>query len=197
MTTSTSDDSALIAAYRTGDDRALVALIERHQSKVYRLALGVLSSPHEAEDAAQEAMIAMFSSLARFRGESAFSTWLYRLTLNTCLKRRRSLARREDPLRDTADALPDASAVRPDALAGRSWLRDRIAGFLAALPDTYRLPVILSDAVGLPASEIAQIMGLSLPAVKARILRGRDQMRTEIERYCRQAGLSGWQELLP
>ncbi len=68
--------------------------------------------------------------------------------------------------------------------------------FLAALPDTHRLPIILRDALDLPASEIAGILDLSLPAVKARLLRGRRRLRAEIERYCQEAGLSGWRELL-
>jgi len=190
------DDETLVAAYRSGDDTALTALVERHQPPVYRLALGVLASPQEAEDAAQEAMIAMFSSLPRFRGESAFSTWLYRLALNTCLKRRRSPSRRrEAPLPDDAP-LPAADPSLPDAQAGRAWLRDRVAAFLAALPDAYRVPVVLSDALNLGAREIADMLDLSLPAAKARILRGRRHLRDEVERYCQSAGLSGWRELL-
>src|SRR3972149_8957135 len=84
------DDTPLTAAYRSGDDEALTALIQRHQTSVYRLAVGVLASREEAEDAAQEALMSMLTSLHRFRGEARVSTWLYRLTLNICLKRRRS-----------------------------------------------------------------------------------------------------------
>src|SRR3990170_6796882 len=90
MTEPGTDDVSLIAAYRSGDDGALTALIQRHQTAVYRLAVGVLASREEAEDAAQEALMSMLASLHRFRGEARFSTWLYRLTLNICLKRRRS-----------------------------------------------------------------------------------------------------------
>jgi RNA polymerase sigma-70 factor (ECF subfamily) len=142
-------------------------------------------------------MIAMFSSLSGFRGDSRFSTWLYRLALNTCLKqRRRPSRRREAPLPDD-DPLPAADpSLLPDAQAGRAWLRDRVAAFLAALPDAYRVPVVLSDALNLGAPEIAELLGLSLPAAKARILRGRRRLRDEVERYCQSAGLSGWRELL-
>ena len=83
--TRTDDDSTLIEAYRCGDDAALSALVQRHQTQVYRLALGVLASPHEAEDATQESLRAMFVSLHRFRGDRTVSTWLFRLSLNTCL----------------------------------------------------------------------------------------------------------------
>jgi RNA polymerase sigma-70 factor (ECF subfamily) len=192
------DDETLVANYRRGDDAALGALVERHQPRVYRLALGVLTSPQEAEDAAQEAMIAMFGSLPRFRGDSRFSTWLYRLALNTCLKqRRRPSRRREAPISDEPDALPAADpSLLPDAQAGRAWLRARVAAFLAVLPDTYRIPVVLSDALDLEAREIAETLSLSLPAAKARILRGRRRLRDEVERYCQEAGLSGWRELL-
>lgn len=191
------DDEALIAAYRRGDDAALSALIERHQARVYRLALGALVSPEEAEDATQEALMAMLSSLPRFRGDSRFSTWLYRLTLNTCLKRRPRPARPTAlPLPAQAYAIAGGRDLLPDVRAGRRWLQERVGAFLAALPPAYRLPVVLSDALDLPASEIAAVLGLSLPAAKARILRGRRRLREQIERYCHQTGLSGWRELL-
>ena len=191
------EDAALIAAYRLGDDAALTALILRHQTHIYRLALGVLSSPQDAEDAAQEALLAMFKSLPAFRADSRFSTWLYRLTLNTCLKRRARASRsRQEALSPDTHDVPDSPAQRPDAQAGRLWLRDRVARFLAALPDTYRIPVLLADALDLSASEIAGMLDLSVPAVKARILRGRERLRAEIDRYCQEAGLKGWRELL-
>jgi len=71
-----------------------------------------------------------------------------------------------------------------------------VARFLATLPYHYRMPVVLADCMDLTAPEIAQLMQISLPAVKARLLRGRRQLREEIERYCREAGLSGWRELV-
>ena len=188
------DDASLIAAYRSGDDEALTALIQRHQASVYRLALGVLASHEEAEDAAQEALVAMLGGLHRFRGEARFSTWLYRLTLNTCLKRRRGRAPTVGV--DEASSISDVAAARPDVQADRRWAQHEVAGFLAALPYHYRMPVILSDCVDLTAPEIAELMQVSLPAVKARILRGRQRLRAEIERYCREAGLSGWRELV-
>jgi RNA polymerase sigma-70 factor (ECF subfamily) len=191
------DDAALVAAYRLGDDAALSALVERHQTRVYRLALGVLASHEDAVDATQEAFMAMLTSLPRFRGDSQFSTWLYRLTLNTCLKRRRGRsARREQPLSPDADAIPATADGGPDVQASRLWLRARVAQFLGTLSETYRLPVILSDSLDLRNEEIARVLGISLPAVKARILRGRERLRAEIERYCNEAGLSGWRELV-
>lgn len=197
MSTRQPSDFNLIAAYRRGEDDALAALVQRHQARVYRLARGLMPSPEEAEDAAQEALIAMFSSLHRFRGESAFTTWLYRLTVNTCLKRLPKAARnRSQPLSDREHALPDNPERAPDAQAARRWLRDQVGRFLAALPDTYRLPVLLSDAVDLNAREIAEMLDLSLPAAKQRILRGRRRLRDVIDRHCQDAGLSDWRELL-
>ena len=196
MTEPGTDDTSLIAAYRSGDDEALTALIQRHQTSVYRLAVGVLASREEAEDAAQEALMSMLTSLHRFRGEARFSTWLYRLTLNICLKRRRGLARAPAVYVEETQSISDGAAARPDVQAGRRWAQRRVARFLAALPYHYRMPVVLADCVDLTAPEIAQLMQISLPAVKARILRGRQQLREEIERYCREAGLSGWRELV-
>ncbi|MDP2673813.1 MAG: sigma-70 family RNA polymerase sigma factor [Dehalococcoidia bacterium] len=188
------DDASLIAAYRSGDDEALTALIQRHQTSVYRLAVGVLASHEEAEDAAQDALMSMLTSLHRFRGEARFSTWLYRLTLNICLKRRRSRGARLEAA-EAADA-PDGPQARPDVQAGRRWAQRQVARFLAALPYHYRMPVVLADCLNLTAPEIAELMQISLPAVKARLRRGRQRLREEIERYCRDAGLSGWRELV-
>ena len=190
------DDASLIAAYRSGDDEALTALIQRHQGSVYRLALGVLASHEEAEDAAQEALVGMLGGLHRFRGESLFSTWLYRLTLNTCLKRRRGLGRAPVVQADETQEVSGDVTAQPEVLAGRRWSQRQVAGFLATLPDTYRMPVVLADCLNLTMPEIAALMQISLPAVKARILRGRQRLREEIERYCREAGLSGWRELV-
>jgi len=190
------DDASLIAAYRSGDDEALTALIQRHQASVYRLAVGVLASHEEAEDAAQEALIGMLAGLHRFRGESRFSTWLYRLTLNTCLKRRRGLARAPALGVGEASSISDGAAAQPDVQAGRRWAQHQVAHFLAVLPYHHRMPVVLADCLNLTAPEIAELMVISLPAVKARILRGRQRLREEIERYCREAGLSGWRELV-
>jgi len=190
------DDTSLIAAYRSGDDEALTALIQRHQASVYRLAVGVLASHEEAEDAAQEALIGMLGALHRFRGEARFSTWLYRLTLNICLKRRRGLGRAPAVYVEETQSISDGASARPDVQAGRRWAQGQVARFLAALPDHYRMPVVLADCLNLTAPEIAELMEISLPAVKARILRGRQRLREEIERYCREAGLSGWRELV-
>src|SRR3970040_452782 len=115
------DDASLIAAYRSGDDEALTALIQRHPTSVYRLAGGVLASHEEAEDAAQDALMAMLGGLHRFRGESRFSTWLYRLTLNTCLKRRRGLGRAPTVQVEDVPPVSDGAAARPDVQAGRRW----------------------------------------------------------------------------
>lgn len=193
----TDTDMALIAAYRRGDDQALHTLVERHQDQIYRLALGLLGSPQDAEDATQEVLMAVLTALPRFRGESRFSTWLYRLTLNTCVKRRRQQSRRrEEPLPESLPAVRERRVACPDVLAGRAWLRARVAEFLAALPESYRLSVVLSDALDLPVTEIAALLGLSLPAVKARLRRGRQRLRAMIEQYCQEAGFSSWQELL-
>src|SRR3970282_1746812 len=185
------DDTSLIAAYHSGDDEALTELIQRHQASVYRLAVGVLASHEEAEDAAQEALMGMLGALHRFRGESRFSTWLYRLTLNICLKRRRGLGRAPTVYVEETQCISAGASARPDAQAARRWAEGQVARFLAALPDHYRMPVVLADCLNVTAPEIAELMEISLPAVKARILRGRQRLREAIGQYRRAGGLSG------
>jgi RNA polymerase sigma-70 factor (ECF subfamily) len=189
------DDAALVDAYRRGDDEALRTLVERHQSATYRLCLALLGSPEDAEDATQEVWIAVLRSLPGFRGESRFSTWLYRLTLNTCLKRRRRRLRQALVSEEPAH-LPDNPRRHPGAIAEQRWLRRVVAGLLQELPEAMRVAVVLSDVLDLTAPEIAALLHLSLPAVKARIRRGRVQLRAKVEQYCAEAGLSGWRDLM-
>ncbi|HEV2930419.1 MAG TPA: sigma-70 family RNA polymerase sigma factor, partial [Propionibacteriaceae bacterium] len=121
------DDTYLVARAQGGHLGAFEALVERYQARVYRVALRMLANPHDAQDAAQDAFVQAWKGLAGFRGDSAFSTWLYRIITNRCLKFLRDRPRTQ-PLAETHEA----PANRPDQVAEANARRDALHAAIAA-----------------------------------------------------------------
>ena len=161
-------DRFLVAAAQAGDVHAFEALIRRHQGAVYRVALRMLGSELDAEDAAQEALVQAWRALSTFRGDSAFSTWLYRIVNNRCLKAR--AARR--PMAALPDVLIDRGSDPAEAVARSERLHALARGVLA-LPAEQRAALVLRELEGLSYEQIAQALGVTVPAVKGRIHRAR------------------------
>lgn len=178
-------DRDLVERWRQGESEAFAALVRRHQRRVFGLLLRMLGNREEAEDAAQDAFLNLHRHGHRFRSESRFSTFLYRVAVNAALNRRRSLGRR----RAHADAFGEAHAVGQvgadaftdpeQALAGGE-LRARLGRELLALPDSLRAPVVLYDVEGLSYGEIAEVLELAEGTVKSRIHRGRQALRARL-----------------
>ncbi len=155
-------------AARAGDLDAFEVLVHRHQAPVYRVALRMLGTAADAEDVAQETFVQAWRSLARFHGNSAFATWLYRIATNRSLD---VLAKRR-PSEDLDDLQGDSS-LDPAAIYAQ---RERTAGVLdvvQALPPDQRAPLVLREFEGLSYEEIGAVLGISLAAVKGRIHRAR------------------------
>ena len=144
---------------------AVDVLLRRHQDRVLGLAYRILGNRADALDASQEVFVAVFRKAASFRHQSAFTTWLYRLTVNAC----NDHARRRSRLPQPAEAGDVAS---PDAI-GRADDRIVIAGALARLPLEQRTAVVMRDLLGLSYEEIAEATGSAVGTVKSRISRGR------------------------
>ena len=171
-----------IAAAQKGDQSAFEALVRLYEKRVYALTLRMCKNLADAEEAAQEAFLAAWQGLAFFRGESSFSTWLYRLASNACVDvlrregRHRSAAgpslNDEETVTDVADDAPS-----PHALAERAELRQQIEEALSALPEDYRQVLILREMHQRSYDEIAEILALDLGTVKSRINRGRKRLR--------------------
>jgi RNA polymerase sigma-70 factor (ECF subfamily) len=177
------DEADLLARVRKGDLAAFNLLVEHYQTAVFNLCLRMLSSPQVAEDATQEAFIAAYRHLDKFRGGS-FRSWLFRIAANACydeLRRRKARATTslDEPIGsgerrfDAPDAAPS-----PAERAEQSELRDMLARALAEIPADQRLAVTLCDVQGLDYAEIAEVMECSLGTVKSRIARGRLRLRT-------------------
>ena len=171
-----------IDAARDGDPQAFEQLIHLYEKRVLALTRRMCKNPADAEEAAQEAFLAAWQGLKFFRGESSFSTWLYRLASNACVDLLRREGRHQTAagpsLNDEESTLelPD-EAPTPHALAERAELRAQIEEGLAALPEEYRTVLVLREIHQQSYDEIAGILSLDLGTVKSRISRGRKRLR--------------------
>lgn len=165
------DEATLVVRAQEGDVRAFGELARRHQAALYRLAVRVMGDPTEAEDALQEALLDAWRCIERFRGESAFSTWMYRVVTNRCL----GMLRRRTPVpvdRLAESAAPDSPERSAEVDAGMVALGQHLRSLRAEL----RVCWVLRELEGLGYAEIAQITGASEDAVRGRIHRARTQL---------------------
>lgn len=165
-------------APRGGDE-----LVERHYAYVYRLAWAILDDAREAEDAAQDALLAAVKALEQYRGDAAFTTWLYRITVNVCRAhlRKRRVWRLLGGLWAAETALAEPAAL-PETLAIQSETDRGLWATVAALDEKHRLPLILRYVHGLPTPEIAQVLGLREGTVRSRLHYARQRLRQRLTR---------------
>jgi RNA polymerase sigma-70 factor (ECF subfamily) len=174
------EDYAWIREFQAGREQGFNRLVLRHKDRVYGLCLRLLAGDTaEAEDAAQEAFVRGYRGLGEFRGESKFSTWMYRIAVNVCKNKMASRSWREARLGidlDSADAT-QASSPSPSQLLDAKTRQARIESAIARLPDEQRELVVLRDVEGRSYEEIAAATGLNPGTVKSRLNRGRAQLR--------------------
>jgi RNA polymerase sigma-70 factor, ECF subfamily len=162
------DDRQAIEACRRGEREAFDRLVERYQRDVYRLCYRFVNNHEDANDLAQEAFVKAYRALDRFRGDSAFSTWLYRIAVNACLNYRAAKKPR-------ADEIPDSLAdPRPRADEGiLSDERSRVVrAAIERLPEKQRATVILKTYHDLSHEEVASVLGSTVGTVKANLFHG-------------------------
>jgi RNA polymerase sigma-70 factor (ECF subfamily) len=157
------------------------------------VALGMLANDADADDVLQEVLLQVVRKLGAFRGEASLGTWLHRITVNAVRlhRRKRAVCKERQTVCSLEEALDnrrtDTSArsgsVGPDREALIQELRERIEEAIACLPQMYREVYVLGDVEGLPNAEIGELLGLSLPAVKSRLHRGRLMMRDALASY--------------
>jgi RNA polymerase sigma-70 factor (ECF subfamily) len=165
-------------------------LFQDYAPRVYNLARRMLGNDADAEDVTQDVLLQVLRKLDTFRGQSAFPTWLHRVTVNAALAHRRKRAIREEGrLHDPLDNFPSngyhAAPVRrwsvpPDQEALDHETHQLIERAIAQLPEVYRDVYVLADVEGLSNAEIGEMLGLSVPAVKSRLHRARLIMRTAL-----------------
>ncbi|WP_372440922.1 RNA polymerase sigma factor SigM [Actinacidiphila acididurans] len=171
-------DAELLARHVAGEPEAFGELVRRHRDRLWAVALRTLGDREEAADAVQDALVSAFRAAHTFRGQSAVTTWLHRITVNACLDRaRRAATRRTAPVADEQnfEALmePEESAEAP---AERSELHRELLAALATLPPDQRAALVLVDMQGYPVAEAAQILDVPAGTVKSRCARGRARL---------------------
>ena len=173
----------LIQAARNGDQAAIGELVQQYQKRVFALAVRMCPTPELAEEAAQEAFLAAWQGLPFFRGDSAFATWLYRLTRNVCIDFLRAQKRRQtvplhlnDDEGETELPLPD-TAEGPEERAVAGERRRALAQAMQALSPEHREILTLRVIEDLPYEQIAQILGVRTGTVKSRLARARISLK--------------------
>ncbi len=159
-------------------------VVEKYGDFVYNVALRMTSDPHEAEDAMQDAFISAYKAFERFRGESAITTWLYRITVNAVLMKRRKekKARAVTQIGYEGRELADWREG-PERAALTSELKQTIQNGLQQLPPDLRMAVVLRDIQGLSGIEAADALGVQVSTLKTRLHRGRVMLRRFLAPY--------------
>ncbi|WP_175673490.1 RNA polymerase sigma factor [Burkholderia ambifaria] len=185
------DDRTLAARVASGERAAFEQLMRRYNRRLYRLARVTLRDDAEAEDALQEAYLAAFRAIPRFRGDASLSTWLSRLVLNECLTRQRRGARRDtiapmvglssiaDFERETMDADQNES---PDRALMRTELRALLERKLDALPEAFRIVFVMRCVEEFSVEETAECLGIPEATVRSRHFRARSMLRESLAR---------------
>jgi RNA polymerase sigma-70 factor (ECF subfamily) len=177
-----SDDlAALVAAAKAGDRSAFDAVVRATYAEAYTLAYRLTGNEEDAKDVVQEAYLRAYKGLKRFRGDAAFSTWLYRITANCAATQvgRRARFRHED-LDDEVGLADTRPEIDPEARAEAAVLRHRLQAALDVLPARLRSVVVLRDVYDLPHDAIAAELGISEAAAKVRLHRARRRLREHL-----------------
>ncbi|WP_328670269.1 RNA polymerase sigma factor SigM [Streptomyces sp. NBC_00328] len=171
-------DQDLLARHVEGDPDAFGELVRRHRDRLWAVALRTLGDREEAADAVQDALVSAYRAAHTFRGQSAVTTWLHRITVNACLDRaRKAASRKTSPVDDTQrlEQLlePHESAAAP---AERNDLHRELIAALGTLPADQRAALVLVDMQGYPVAEAAHILDVPTGTVKSRCARGRARL---------------------
>jgi RNA polymerase sigma-70 factor, ECF subfamily len=176
---------------QAGDAAAFEFLYELHSRRVYALCLRMVSNPCDAEDLMQEAFLQLFRKIATFRGESAFSTWLHRMTVNVVLMRLRKKALPVASLEETTEPDEDGGGPRkdlgaPDLRLSGAVDRVNLERSIDRLPPGYRTVFVLHDVQGYEHNEIAGIMGCSVGNSKSQLHKARTRLRDLLQEEIRE-----------
>ena len=187
-------DQALVTALRAREEAAYEEILRRYEVKIYSLARGLTRNEHDAQDAVQETFLSIFKNIARFKGESSLSTWVYRIAVNASLMtlRRKRHEQKHVPIEDYMPDFDETGhrvAVIPDwhpavdEVLFNKQMSDLLRRFIAELAPEYRTVFLLRDQEGLANEEVAAILNLSVAAVKSRLHRARMYLRERVKRH--------------
>lgn len=190
------DESTLVSAAKAGDSTAFEELVNRYERKIFRLGMNITQNREDAEDVMQDAFLKSYQNLDRFQGDSRFYTWLVRIAVNEALmklrKRRPNQVSLDEPLKDSDG---DDSVFReiedwgpsPEKRFAQTELNEILNTVIADLDPIFRVVFLLRDVEGLSTEETAQILGISVAAVKSRLLRARLRLRQKLNKFFRRS----------
>lgn len=190
------DESALVTRAKAGDDVAFTELISHYERRIFRLAKHITQSDEDAEDVLQESFMKAYSNLEGFQGNSKFYTWLVRIAVNEALmKLRKRKTDRSVSLDEELDTGED-TVVReiavweetPEQKYSQEEMRGILDQAIGSLEPIYRVVFQLRDVEELTTEETAEALGISIPAVKSRLLRARLQLREKLTRFFQKKG---------
>lgn len=186
-----SDDSALIQSMRENDGAAFAVSFQTYTDPIYRLALGLLGDPVEAEDVLQDTFVALISHLDRFEGRSRLSTWLYRVAYNKSMDLLRKI--REIPLLEDSDVDVEEEILiphnlvewdlTPEVILADDEARSKLDLAIGEIPETLRAVFLLRDVEEISTADTAEALGISEGAVKVRLHRARLALRERLTGY--------------
>jgi RNA polymerase sigma-70 factor, ECF subfamily len=183
-------EAEAIRRSQAGDPAAFDFLYQLHSRRVYALCLRMVNNPADAEDLMQEAFLQLFRKIGTFRGESAFSTWLHRMTVNVVLMRLRKKSLPTDSLEETLDPEQENSSPKrdvgaPDLRLSGAVDRVNLERSIEQLPPGYRTVFVLHDVQGYEHNEIADIMGCSVGNSKSQLHKARTRLRELLQEEIR------------
>jgi RNA polymerase sigma-70 factor (ECF subfamily) len=188
------DEAALVSAAKAGDETAFEELVSRYERKIFRLTMNITQNREDAEDSMQEAFLKSFTNLDRFQGDSRFYTWLVRIAVNEALmklrKRRPNQVSLDEPIgteddsvfREIVDWGPS-----PEKKFAQTELNEILSSVIGDLDPIFRVVFLLRDVEGVSTEDTAKILGISVAAVKSRLLRARLKLRQKLNKYFRRS----------
>lgn len=179
-----------MAAAKKGDTAAFEELVSRYERKIFRLTMNITGNREDAEDAMQDAFLKSYSHLDSFQGDSRFYTWLVRIAANEALmrlrKRRPNQVSLDEPVEGEEDLMPREVqdwGPGPEQRFAQTEMRGILSSVIEELEPEYRVVFVLRDIEELSTEETAEAIGISIPAVKSRLLRARLKLREKLDRY--------------
>ena len=190
------EEQALVERARAGDAQAFTTLVNRYERKIFRLAKHITQNDEDAEDVLQESFLKAYSNLDTFQGQSKFYTWLVRIAVNQSLMklRKRKSDRTvslDEPHETDEDTVTREIAVwdeDPEKKYSQEELREILSKAVDGLKPGFRTVFVLRDIEELSTEETAEALGISVPAVKSRLLRARLQLREKLTRLFKRKG---------
>ena len=188
-----SDDAVLLTRLQAGDETALKELAETYSSKIYQLAFRYLRNKEDAEEVTQDVLFKVYRKIGAFRGDSALSSWIYRITFNSAMSRLRTVKYQRAQGEDNQLTFTDGEEMTPasqreiadwsdlaDEQVFRSELRKKVFSAVQALPAIYRAPVVLRDLQGMSTEEASAMLQVKDQTLKSRLHRGRLILRKQL-----------------